>query len=377
MNTSHPHTAIGPGGIIFSERQIGDISWPSDLILDVKLGNWLEWSRRLTLLADRIHLSGYLEGTLPCPDISLYPAAHDVWMGNDGSLRAFILEHVTSDEFDVASTFDTSHAVFEGLRTRQEKLGLYAQINLLRKASNIYYEPTVPMAATTTELRGLSERIKKMGKIDADKIFAILIINSLGRHYPHLQTVIHEMTNNPNFTTSLALKQLANETALEERRAKLGFQHSAVALITGDKDAKPPGVICQNCKRPHHTIEFCVKPGGKMAGRSLCEAKAAQRAVAGKPPRASKAANMNHTADVATTGPPSTSSSAGSPSQAIVPLAISGAMTGPVAPYPPSSITVNGSLYLLAPTSSNNHQSQREQARNAAARDLWASWRWK
>src|SRR5712671_2206637 len=37
------------------------------------------------------------------------------------------------------------------------------------------------------------------------------------------------------------------------------------SLIASIKHAKPPSVICPNCKRPHHTTELCVKPGRKMA----------------------------------------------------------------------------------------------------------------
>ncbi|KAH9952533.1 hypothetical protein BC827DRAFT_1274526 [Russula dissimulans] len=63
-----------------------------------------------------------------------------------------------------------------------------------------------------------------MGKIDEDMIFIIFIINSLGRHYPHLQSIIHGMTTDPNFTTALALNHLETEASLEDRRAELGLQ---------------------------------------------------------------------------------------------------------------------------------------------------------
>ncbi|KAH9961377.1 hypothetical protein BC827DRAFT_1267733 [Russula dissimulans] len=280
VNFTDPFTVIGPANAVFSERQIGDTYWPSDLILDLKQWNWIEWSRRLTLVVDENDLSGYLKGTLSCPDITLYPAAHEIWTGNDRSLRAFMLLHVASDEFDVVSAFDTSHTVFEELRTRHENPvpRLFAQMDLLRKALDIYYEPSVPMATTTKELLDVYERFRKMGKIDEDKLLIVFIINSLGRHYPQLQSLIYCMADDPNFTTSLALKRIENEAALEARRAEM-------ASITSAKYGKIPSVVCSNCKRPHHTIEFWVKPGGRMAGRSLDEAKAAQRAAAGNLPR--------------------------------------------------------------------------------------------
>src|SRR5712671_3675160 len=74
---------LGPNDVIVSERQIGNTSWPSGLVLDFKQENWLEWSRHLTLVADQIHVSDYLDGTLPCPNPSLFPNAYKVWMAND------------------------------------------------------------------------------------------------------------------------------------------------------------------------------------------------------------------------------------------------------------------------------------------------------
>jgi hypothetical protein len=40
-----------------------------------------------------------------------------------------------------------------------------------------------------------------MGKIDDDKLFTVLIINSLGRNYTQLQSSIHGMTDEPETTT--------------------------------------------------------------------------------------------------------------------------------------------------------------------------------
>lgn len=167
-----------------TERVIADPSWPAtgNSILNLAQTNWQEWSRRLKLLADRLLVAGYLNGRLACPDPTVDPAAHDIWVGNDGSLRAFILERISPDDYNYTSIFDTLHAVFEGLRTHHEKLGLHAQINLLFKAFDIYYEPEggTPMTTTSKIIRDLHERIKRMGPIDADKIFLWLIINSLG-----------------------------------------------------------------------------------------------------------------------------------------------------------------------------------------------------
>jgi hypothetical protein len=139
-----------------------------------------------------------------------------------------------------------------------------------------------------------------MGRIDEDKIFSIFIINSLGQHYPHLQSIIHGMTTDPNFTTAHALTCLETEAALEDRHAELGYQPSAVALIATNKEALSAPLICSNCKRLHHTINFCIKPSDRMAGKSLDEAKAAQCVAVEKPPHPPRTTPAPAIANVAT-----------------------------------------------------------------------------
>ena len=329
------HSASGPGNVVFSERTIADSSWPAELILDLSKTNWLEWSRRLSLLADRLYVSGYLDGTLGCPDVSAFPAAHHIWTGNDKSLRAFILERITPEEYDIASPFGTAHATFDGLRQRHEKLGLHAQINLLRKALDVYYEPGTPMLTTSKELRTLHDRITKMGKIDDDKLFTVLIINSLGRNYAQLQSSIHGMTDEPNFSSAVALKRIETEASLELRRAELTGQPSSIALSASPTTPKRNDVVCTNCKRRYHTVDFCVRSGGKMAGRSMEEAQVAQRAAAGKPPRPITVATTQ-LAKTTATGTPTSSKP-----------------TTVVAPSSTTALTFNieGVPYVLTPAS--------------------------
>jgi hypothetical protein len=181
------------------------------LILSLVDNNWQEWSRRMTLLADRLHVRGYLDGNLTCPDLSTHQAAHHIWEGSDRSLRAFMLERVSPDEYDVVSKFDTSHAVFEALRNRHENPGLHAQISLLLKVLDIRYERDIPMEVTTREIRKICDRITKIGPFDNDKLLTFFIIKSLGRHFPQLQASVHNLTLDPNFSSGVAVKRVLTE----------------------------------------------------------------------------------------------------------------------------------------------------------------------
>ena len=199
-------TTSTSGNITIPERLIADPSWPSELVLDLEKGNWVEWNQRLSLLAMQLLVSGYLNGTFTCPDPVTHPTASQIWEGNDGSLCAFMLNQMTMGEYKFASVYNTSHAVLEALCVRHEKLGLHAQINLLLKEFTIFYKPSIPMTTTTKELHALHEHMKKMGKIDEDKLFLIVIINALGCHYHQVQSDIHGMTDNPNFNWVAAVR---------------------------------------------------------------------------------------------------------------------------------------------------------------------------
>ncbi|KAH9953216.1 hypothetical protein BC827DRAFT_1159346 [Russula dissimulans] len=81
-STNNPHIAVSPNGITFSREHVGDPSWPPALVLDLKESNWPKWSKCLILAVDKLYLSDYLTGALPCPNVSLFPAATAIWRGN-------------------------------------------------------------------------------------------------------------------------------------------------------------------------------------------------------------------------------------------------------------------------------------------------------
>ena len=51
-------------------------------------------------------------------------------------------------------------------------------------------------------------------------------------------------------------------------------QHTALAA----NSIRPPRVPCSTCKCLNHSTEFCISPGGKLAGKTIEEAHAAQAA---------------------------------------------------------------------------------------------------
>jgi hypothetical protein len=173
-----------------------------------------------------------------------------------------------------------------------------------------------------------------MGPLDNDKLLFVILINCLERDFPQLQSDIHGMTDNPILTSADAVKRIRTEACLNKHRNELSPSAPTVALAatsTGGKDA----IVCSNCKKLHHTIDFCIKRGGKMAGCTIDDARAAQHLAAGKPARPATAARRGT----------STASSA---------LTATAALSALAAPSPGTlgSVVIGGVTYALTPVPS-------------------------
>ena len=106
-------------------------------------------------------------------------------------------------------------------------------------------------------------------------------------HFTHLQQAIQNMMHLPNFNSEMVVKRILDEDALIRRRRELGLlanpssvtvtipSQSASASLSLNTRPRGPKAICANCKRENHVADFCISPGGKMAGCSVDEARAA------------------------------------------------------------------------------------------------------
>jgi hypothetical protein len=152
------------------------------------------------------------------------------------------------------------------------------------------------------------------------------------------------MTNNPNFASDFLVHRMLQEEALIRGHENTG-QSTSTALVAQTRSRTRP--ICSNCKRPGHLTDFYIQPGGKMAGKTVEGAKAAQRAASGKPPQAGQAQQNTSSVHVATTDPNTANSS--TPAHAsIITNGISympmPSPTAPIPPAPPSIASADSAL---------------------------------
>jgi hypothetical protein len=127
-----------------------------------------------------------------------------------------------------------------------------------------------------------------MGRPKLDDIFAVLLLNTMNDNFGPIQQSLNSLSSTPNFNAEMIASWMLDEDALVHRHVELGqpanpyiISHSSATLsafATLSSCPHFPRFICANCKHNSHTADFCVSPGGKMAGRHVEDAKATYRA---------------------------------------------------------------------------------------------------
>ena len=186
--------------------------------------------------------------------------------------------------------------------------------------------PIAPISATMDKIGNSHTNIMHMGTIDGqpDQHHERQIDSFLVRH--HLKSLSHS----PDFSYTVV-----HLLGAQNRRSLGSAVSKTPTMATGkSKSAKPS---CSDCKRSSHSIDFCILSGGEMVGRSIDEARAAQHAALGKPPRRGRGENECSKSSNTTTA------THVAPTPSIDPSTL-----------PFSSMTINGILYHLAPLATSS-----------------------
>ena len=282
------HFAVAPGGARLSVCTLTGISWPEDLILDLGKANWIQWSDKFNLIAMQQGFEPWLDGSLPCPDASTYAEAAFIWKRNDAALRAFHLSHISAADVHLVRPLPTARLMFDKLKATHEQQGAFAQVNLLLKSLQIKFTYEKPIRETLAELRTYFHRISVMGPLKPDDIFAVMLLNAMNENFGPLRQTIHTLASSSNFTSEMIATRMLEEDKYILERVNAGQPANPYSLnpsstpssafAANSSRPRSPRPTCSNCKREGHLTDFCISPGGKMAGRPVDEAKAAYRA---------------------------------------------------------------------------------------------------
>jgi hypothetical protein len=138
------------------------------------------------------------------------------------------------------------------------------------------YDPKAPLHQGAEDILALHTKITKMGPVDFDQLKIIFLINAFGDWFDTVQSSILSAMDSPTFSANTILRRFNQEDSINRARVAQG-SHNSMALLATCRD-KPPR-ICSNCKKEGHLAEYCIQPGGGLAGKTIEEARNAQRAA--------------------------------------------------------------------------------------------------
>ena len=247
----------------------------ADTKLDKSAGNYVEWFRDAQHYLTITGLISYVLGEEPCPVESDIIGVKN-WKANDKLAKALILSMLSHSEWDFAASFTTSKECWDALILRHRNEGPICQVELIQGAlSSTISRSSLPLTATARQICHAIAHAFKMGTLTVDLFQCIALINALSE-FPHLQSIIsHDLSDSTiehPYSAARIISLLENEERLLESAAKRSLAPVALASSSFPRCDSP---VCSNCKRPGHTMSFCVVVGG-MVGKSLGEACEAQ-----------------------------------------------------------------------------------------------------
>jgi hypothetical protein len=207
----------------------------------------------------------WLEYEHPCPAPDAFPWADSVWTDNDRVIRTFLSEVCAVTEHESFAECATAADVWYVLHTRHQQRGPLHQITAMKEFFSVKYgnDPAtfVTMSQRLTEL---GTTIWAAGVPDLDSFIVSGMLNALSA-YPQL---VDGFLTTPQLTSALIKSRLATKRDIPSITGGTVFAASS----------SKPLCVMPNCKSPSsHTWPFCRAPGDGMAGKSLDDAKNAQR----------------------------------------------------------------------------------------------------
>ncbi|KIJ99112.1 hypothetical protein K443DRAFT_181897, partial [Laccaria amethystina LaAM-08-1] len=285
---SHPSVSI---------QSVKESSWGTVALLDKNSNNYAAWSRhvvRILRLSSGLDL--YLDSSLPAPDPYLEPRANRHWKINNAAVQAFLFMKCASSEHPFIENCSSAEEIWSTLEKRHVHQGPMSQVTLIQEALAVRYSSSTPFADTTLVLRDLNRRIWDMGSPTSEGFLCILMLlalsadDSLSAVRDAIVSGLSGSTKDHAYTSShiiarLDYEQQARSMAIA-RTVPVPSEAHVVRAGSCNHDSKQS--ICSNCKKPRHTAEFCIQPGGGMAGKTIAEAQQARDIKRGKKPTKDK-----------------------------------------------------------------------------------------
>lgn len=227
-------------------------------------------------------LLSYILGERAKPSCATEPRTYENWVENNCFAFTAITMNVSDNDEAELDIEEGLKAAWDTLRERHQNKGPIRQVDLLRTALNMKFRKGTPLPQTCREICDAVDQAFAMGDLTADLFCCIAIINSL-EDFPHLCSSIlrnlRASTKDKEYTSKDISHYLESEQTLHAAAEKPPST-SDIALSACTSNARSSNVpTCSNCKCLGHSNQYCISPGGGMAGKSIQESKCAQKGL--------------------------------------------------------------------------------------------------
>ena len=152
---------------------------------------------------------------------------------------------------------------------------------MISDALSIDFKHNVPLDQTVQQIRTANEAIWAMGTPSPEVFLSLLLVHALGKNYPVLY---HDIDNSiaaatkqfPFGSDSIISRIACKQT--DPKEPSLSSSHSAPAEAHVAQSSTRPKLKCMNsnCGREGHTLPYCIKEGGGMAGKTIADTRVKQ-----------------------------------------------------------------------------------------------------
>ncbi|KAJ7577826.1 hypothetical protein C8J56DRAFT_969830, partial [Mycena floridula] len=282
-------------------------SWPKDCKdLSLRQLNFTTWERHLSNVLGghgTLYFHIYEADQWLCPDPADAPMSCLNWHLNDQAVLSFMRGKLAPEEFKTADKEDTAIGLYRALRTRHQNRGAVAQVRILDEALSIKFGSPSTFGDTTLRLTNLNRDLWENGPIDPDTFLSVLLLRATLANHPALfrdlnDHLVSATTANP-YTSDHVAERIAAE-AITPTHAKSPDTVNVAAVVPAAPKVAPRGRGCNNCISKglpggFHTEDYCIKPGGKMEGKTLEESK--EKRLADKKAKEAKSTSTAHVAE--------------------------------------------------------------------------------
>ncbi|THU87200.1 hypothetical protein K435DRAFT_804496 [Dendrothele bispora CBS 962.96] len=251
------------------------------------------WKRQFVqMLRMNQGADGYLDGRILQPDKEKEPRAYSNWNANNGSILGFMGLVIDEAEQEVIEDAVTAQDAWKLLVKRHAQEGPVKQVQLIQEALGIHYSSSEKYSSTSSKLTTLNKRIWDMGSLSSELFLCIIMINSMS-NVPELRATRENVAQqfaqsdgtNPDLTKNPTAKKYDSSDIKRALDMAQGLvdSDSKTADIALSAQASQKSNFCRpkcsvpGCPKPiGHMKDWCVSPGGGMAGKTIAESREAR-----------------------------------------------------------------------------------------------------